>query len=82
MISFRTSTDVDANRQVVVKLPPETPLGKADLVVMIVPHQSGNLQPGGLRRHFGALQSGDAHSADNDLIDRQLAQEYSGERGN
>ncbi len=29
-----------------------------------------------LRRHFGAVNSGDPHSADNDRIDADLAREY------
>lgn len=33
-------------------------------------------RPGGARRHFGAWDSGDERSADNDRIDRDLAREY------
>jgi hypothetical protein len=33
-------------------------------------------EPGKARRHFGAWDSGDERSADNDRIDRDLASEY------
>jgi hypothetical protein len=33
-------------------------------------------EPGRARRHFGAWDSGDERSADNDRIDRDLAREY------
>ena len=78
MISFRTSADVDAGREVVVKLPPETPIGRADLVVMIVPHKASESRGGLLRRHFGTFQSGNTRSSDNEAIDRDLAREYGG----
>src|SRR5215208_830181 len=35
---------------------------------------------GGARRHFGAWDSGDERSADNDRIDRDLAREYDNPR--
>jgi hypothetical protein len=76
MIIFRTSADIDAGREVVVKLPPETPIGKADLVVMVVPQSTPPSGGGILRRHFGAFQSGNPRSADNELIDADLAREY------
>jgi hypothetical protein len=37
MITFRVSTEVKADRRVELILPPETPTGKADLVVNISP---------------------------------------------
>ncbi|HEX8285138.1 MAG TPA: hypothetical protein VF588_17390 [Pyrinomonadaceae bacterium] len=36
--------------------------------------------PGKARRHFGTWDSGDERSADNDLIDRDLASEYGNSR--
>jgi hypothetical protein len=33
-------------------------------------------EPGKARRHFGAWDSGDERSADNDRIDQDLAREY------
>ncbi len=33
--------------------------------------------PGSVRKHFGAINSGDPRSADNDKIDTDLAREYS-----
>jgi hypothetical protein len=35
MITFRISTEVKADRQVVLTLPPEVPTGMADLVVTV-----------------------------------------------
>ncbi|MCA1594729.1 MAG: hypothetical protein LC754_19290 [Acidobacteria bacterium] len=37
-------------------------------------------EAGKARRHFGAWDSGDEHSADNERIDRDLAREYDGSR--
>jgi hypothetical protein len=78
MISFRTSADVDANRQVVVNLPPETPIGKADLVVTVMPHQTTQENRGLVRRYFGAFQSGNPRAGDNESIDVDLEREYGG----
>lgn len=45
------------------------------------PNQSQvTVEPGKARQHFGAWDSGDARSADNDRIDRDLAREYDGAR--
>jgi hypothetical protein len=35
MITFRVSTDVKADRQVLLTLPPEVPTGRAELVVSV-----------------------------------------------
>jgi hypothetical protein len=40
----------------------------------------GYAEPGKARRHFGAWDSGDERSADNDRIDLDLAREYSDSR--
>jgi hypothetical protein len=37
-------------------------------------------EPGKARRHFGAWDSGDERSADNERIDRDLASEYDNSR--
>lgn len=39
-----------------------------------------NAEPGKARRHFGAWDSGDERSADNDRIDLDLAREYGNSR--
>jgi hypothetical protein len=39
-----------------------------------------NATPGKLRRHFGAWDSGNVRSADNEEIDRDLAREFAGTR--
>jgi hypothetical protein len=76
MITFRTSTEVSADRRVVLTLPPETPIGKAELVVSIAPEIIADLTPGNLRRHFGSVHSGNSRSADNDRVDADLARAY------
>jgi hypothetical protein len=73
MITFRTSADITADRQIVVKLPPETPTGKAELVVTVNPQQQAPSMRGVLRRRFGAVHSGNSRSADNEQIDADLA---------
>jgi hypothetical protein len=78
MIRIRTQADVNADREVVVKLPPETPIGRADLIVMVLPITKAESQRGILRRHFGAYESGNSRSADNASIDADLAREYGG----
>jgi hypothetical protein len=42
MITFRISTEVKADRQVVVTLPPEVPMGKAELVVTVASASGGD----------------------------------------
>lgn len=76
MISVRTIADITPDRQVVVTLPPETPLGKAELVVTIAPQPIDTAQRGGLRRWFGAARSGESRSADNERIDADLSRAY------
>ena len=72
MITFRTIADITADRQVVVTLPPETPIGKAELVVTVSPQQRGSLSKGTLRQRFGTVRSGNGRAADNDGIDADL----------
>ena len=73
MITFRTSTEIREDRRVVLTLPPETPLGAAELLVTVAPQrQLGDSHRGGLRRQFGGVRSGDPRSADNERIDADL----------
>jgi len=76
MITFRTFAEITADRQVVVSLPPETPIGRAELVVTVAPQENTPSPPGSLRRRFGAVRSGDPRSADNERIDADLARAY------
>ncbi|MDA1049529.1 MAG: hypothetical protein O3C40_03495 [Planctomycetota bacterium] len=76
MIRFQTSAEVKDDRRVVLELPPETPVGKADLTVTVSPQCDGNVGSGRLRQHFGTVRSGDTGSSDNDPIDADLARAY------
>lgn len=76
MIRFRTSTEVKEDRRVVLDLPPETPVGNADLTVTIAPQHADASTKGGLRQLFGTVHSGEARAADNDRIDADLARAY------
>jgi len=76
MITFRTATEISEDRRVVLVLPPETPMGKAELVVMVAPQQVSSIGRGNLRRQFGAVHGGDPRSADNERIDADLARAY------
>lgn len=76
MIRFQTSAEVKHDRRVVLELPPETPVGKADLTVTVSPQGDGTAGSGRLRQHFGTVRSGDAGSGDNDRIDADLARAY------
>ena len=76
MIVFRTSARINEDRRVVLELPPQTPVGEAELVVTVEPRMPAATANGGLRRHFGAVQSGDVRSADNERIDDDLARTY------
>lgn len=76
MIRFRTSAVVKDDRQVVLELPPETPVGKAELTVTVSPQLEDHTGAGQLRQRFGTVRSGDADSSDNDRIDAELARAY------
>jgi hypothetical protein len=76
MISFRTSLEVKEDRRVVLELPPETPVGQADLLVTVSTPTNSATQAGSLRRQFGAVRSGDPGSADNSRIDADLVRSY------
>lgn len=76
MIVFRASTTVAEDRRVVIQLPPQTPVGEAELVVTLEPRQPPTTTRGGFRRRFGTGHSGKPHSADNQGIDDDLARSY------
>lgn len=76
MITFRTSAEITADRRVVVRLPPETPIGRVELLVSVSPVEIAPSPSGSLRRRFGTVHSGDANSADNQRIDADLARAY------
>ncbi len=80
MITFRIFADVTADRQVIVKLPPETPVGRAELVVTVAPQETTPSPRGSLRRRFGTIRSGDSRSADNERIEADLARSYENPR--
>jgi hypothetical protein len=76
MITFRTSAEIKEDRRVVLTLPAETPLGRADLTVTIASRPAGMDEPDSLRRYFGTIRSGDKRSADASRIDADLASAY------
>jgi hypothetical protein len=76
MITIRTDAEIHGDRRVVINLPPETPLGAAEIVVTVSPKANGSHSAGNIKRHFGAVNSGDAQAADNARIDEDLARSY------
>lgn len=76
MVTFRTLTDIPADRQVVVRLPPETPLGKAELVITVAAPSEGKCSGENLRSLFGSIRSGDPRSGDAAAIEADLARSY------
>jgi hypothetical protein len=80
MITFHTFADIPENRRVMVVLPPETPVGKAELTVTIATPSAGEEHAappqGDLRSLFGSVRSGDPRSGDNERIDADLARAY------
>lgn len=71
MNTFRTSAEITADHQLVLKLPAEMPLGTAE-VVITVSTNGNSAHPGSLRGRFGAVRSGDPRGADNERIDADL----------
>jgi hypothetical protein len=45
MITLRLTADVNADRRIVLTLPPEVPTGRADLVITVVSPQPKEKQP-------------------------------------
>jgi hypothetical protein len=76
VITFRTSAEITADRQVVLSLPPDTPIGPAEFVVTVAPQDNSCSPRGGLRRRFGTVRGGDPRFADNNRIDADLANAY------
>ena len=75
MVTIRTSAEIPQDRRLVLILPPDTPLGEADLVITVAP-KSGVPIDKSASEFFGAVRGGDATAADNDRIDRDLNQAY------
>jgi hypothetical protein len=79
MFTFRTTTEVPDDRQVIVHLPLEAPTGQAEVVVTVGhPENSESPNRGNFRRCFGTINSGNPNAADNESIDADLAREYGG----
>ena len=76
MNTFRTSTEITPDHRLVLTLPPEMPLGTAEVVVTISPQNGSPASCGNLRSHFGAIHGGDPRAADNDRIDADLSDAY------
>jgi hypothetical protein len=76
MNTFRTSTEITADHRIVVALPPDMPLGTAEVVVTVAPQNGSPPACGNLRRHFGEIHAGDPRAADNDRIDADLTDAY------
>lgn len=76
MITFRTFAEVMSDRQVVVSLPPETPVGRAELVVTVSPVENPSSSKSSVRPRFGTVRGGASNSADNERIDIDLARAY------
>jgi hypothetical protein len=72
MNTFRTSTEITPDHRIVLALPPEMPLGTAEIIITVSPKNGSPAPRGSLRRHFGAIRGGDPHAADNDRIDADL----------
>lgn len=53
-----------------------TPNQKRELISKLSMSYSPKKTPGILRKHFGKIDSGDPHSADNEKIDAELAMAY------
>jgi hypothetical protein len=71
--TYRTSTEITPDHRIVVALPPEMPLGTAEVIVTVSPKNGNSSQRGNLRRQFGAIHGGDPRAADNQRIDADLA---------
>ena len=69
------SPTLAVDRQVVVTLPPETPIGRVELLITVAPQQNSESTHGSLRQRFGTVHSGDSRSADNEHIDAVLNSE-------
>lgn len=75
MFTIRTSAEITADRQIVLSLPPDTPLGNAEVVVTIAPAVDPATK-GCLRERFGTAHGGDPRAADNERLDADLARSY------
>lgn len=75
MFTIRTSAEITADRQIVLSLPPDTPLGNAEVVVTIAPAVDLATK-GCLRERFGTAHGRDPRAADNERLDADLARSY------
>ena len=78
MNTFRTSAEITPDHRLVVALPPEMPIGTAEVVITVapaaaVPPNGTPAAQGSFRKQFGAIRGGDPNVADNDRIDTDLA---------
>jgi hypothetical protein len=76
MNTFRTSTEITPDHRIVVALPPEMPVGAAEVVVTVAVQNGAQHHPGNLRALFGSVHGGNEHAADNGSIDADLNREY------
>jgi hypothetical protein len=87
--AIRQQVTVKADGVIEVRSPDLRAGDRAEVIVLVEPSPAKPLDPAEseaawerLRRHFGAVDSGDPHSADNDRIDADLAREYGNEIDN
>lgn len=73
MNTFRTSAEITPDHQIVLALPPEMPLGTAEVAVTVAAANGTSAPRGSICRRFGAVHGGDPRAADNDRIDADLA---------
>ncbi|MGD9633714.1 MAG: hypothetical protein AB7G28_14905 [Pirellulales bacterium] len=72
MNTFRTSTEITLDDRIVVALPPEMPLGTAEVIVTVAVQNGEPPHRGNLRSLFGSVHGGDEHAANNGRIDADL----------
>jgi hypothetical protein len=73
MITLRLTTDVTADRRVVLNLPPEVPTGKADLVVTV---ESPQVRPpwGVPAAEIRGIAAGNGSPPDDATVDQWMQQ--------
>ncbi len=76
MISLRITADIKADRRVVLTLPPEVPIGKADLVITVESPQVKEKQP---RTSLAAWADGNAEDWSTNLSSED-AEGFTGRR--
>ena len=76
MVTIRTSAEIPEDRRLVVNLPPETPLGEAELVITVAPKSDDEIAEKSVSDFFGVVRGDDPSAADNERIDCDLGQAY------